>query len=68
MAAVDLWGIHEIADAYEVDRQTVYYWRRKPGFPAPLADLKMGPVWDAREILKWKRKNIRPRRRPVSDQ
>jgi len=60
-----LWGIHEIARAYEVSRQTVYYWTRKKGFPRPLAELQQGRVWDAREVIKWKQANIRPRKRPA---
>lgn len=52
-------GIHEIAEHFGVTRETVYYYRRRPGFPAPIADLAMGPVYSLEQVTEWKASNIR---------
>lgn len=36
-----------------VSRQRVTQLATHKDFPAPLADLAMGKVWDARDIEKW---------------
>lgn len=50
----ELWGIAEIAAAMGVRRETVYYHRRRSGFPEPIARLAMGPVWLADDIRAWR--------------
>lgn len=50
----DLVGIGEIAQFLEVSRPAVSTWaRRFPGFPSPVAQLSMGPVYLMSEVLEW---------------
>ena len=49
----DLMGAAEIARHLGVSRQRVQQLVRQPGFPAPVAVLDMGKVWDATEIRAW---------------
>jgi hypothetical protein len=44
-------GLAEIADLYEVSKTTVGNWTRRADWPRPIANLKMGPVWDAAEVV-----------------
>ncbi|MDO3335134.1 helix-turn-helix transcriptional regulator [Mycobacteroides abscessus] len=61
MSAVD------VAEELGVSRQRVHTLRTNPEFPAPLAELGGGAVWDARAIRafneRWDRKPGRPRGR-----
>lgn len=44
----------EIADRLGVKRMTVHQWRqRNVGFPDPLAQLAIGPVWDWADVEAW---------------
>jgi chromosome partitioning protein len=53
-----LLGLAEVAELLQVSRQTVVNWRsRRTGFPAPVADLRSGPIWNEGEILDWARDN-----------
>lgn len=62
----ELMSAAEIADALGVSRQRVHQLRETATFPAPLADLRGGAVWDANAIRKfneeWERKPGRPRK------
>ncbi|GAB4621016.1 hypothetical protein MOKP38_45590 [Mycobacterium avium subsp. hominissuis] len=55
----------EIADELGVRRQRVHQLRHLAAFPAPLAELRGGAVWDAAAVRKfadnWTRKPGRPR-------
>ena len=55
----------EIADLLGVRRQRVHQLRSTRGFPAPLAELRGGAVWDARAIRRfldtWERRPGRPK-------
>jgi hypothetical protein len=55
----------EIADELGVRRQRVHQLRHTANFPAPLAELRGGAVWDAAAVRKfaegWTRKPGRPR-------
>lgn len=69
----DLAGLSEIADRAGVTRQRISELSREPGFPAPLTRLKMGPVWNEPEVLRWldtrRRQHAgtsRTRRRPTA--
>ena len=57
MAKLELWGQAEIIRELNTSSAGLAYWRRKRGFPEPLAVLKMGAVWDARKVRKWAEKN-----------
>jgi hypothetical protein len=61
----ELMSAAEIADELCVSRQRVHQLREAPSFPAPLADLRGGAVWDAAAVRKfnqeWTRKPGRPR-------
>lgn len=47
-------GIAEIAEIAKVSRQTVINWRnRYSDFPVPLQELKSGPVWNLKLIMKF---------------
>jgi chromosome partitioning protein len=47
-------GLAEVAELLQTSRQTVANWRSRRGnFPAPVADLKSGPIWRRAEILEW---------------
>jgi hypothetical protein len=61
----ELMSAAEIAEELGVSRQRVHQLRELTAFPAPLADLRGGAVWDAAAIRKfaqeWERKPGRPR-------
>lgn len=61
----ELMSAAEIAEELGVSRQRVHQLRDTAAFPAPLADLRGGAVWDAAAIRKfnqeWERKPGRPR-------
>jgi chromosome partitioning protein len=51
---LDLLGLSEVADLLGVSRQTAANWRsRRDDFPAPLADLRSGPIWARSSIVAW---------------
>lgn len=49
----ELAGATEIADALGVTRQRVQQLASEPGFPAPVAVLKMGKVWALDDVRAW---------------
>jgi hypothetical protein len=63
----ELLGVSEIAELLGVSRQRVSELRRRPGFPAPLAELAAGPVWKRtqleRFVARWPRRPGRPKAR-----
>jgi len=62
----ELWGVAEIAANLGLARETVYYHWRRPGFPKPVARLKMGPVWLADEVRAWRGKDTGPKTDRIS--
>lgn len=47
-------GLTEIAMRAGVQKPVVAMWRtRHPDFPAPLAELQTGPVWDWADVKAW---------------
>ncbi len=49
-----LGGLSDVADLYDdVSTQLVDRWSQTETFPAPVAELKQGRVWDVREIEGW---------------
>jgi predicted DNA-binding transcriptional regulator AlpA len=61
----ELMSAAEISQALGVSRQRVHKLRSMREFPAPLAELRSGAVWDAAAVRKfaagWERKPGRPR-------
>jgi hypothetical protein len=61
----ELMSAAEIGQELGVSRQRVHKLRSMPEFPAPLAELRGGAVWDAAAVRKfavrWERKPGRPR-------
>ncbi|HEX7287107.1 MAG TPA: ParA family protein [Candidatus Angelobacter sp.] len=54
MAPPKLLGTSELADLLGITRQAVSNMRtRNAEFPAPVAELKAGPVWNEEDIVKW---------------
>jgi len=49
----DLMGTSEVAALLGISRQRVLVIARQPGFPKPLAVLKMGNVWRGTDIRNW---------------
>ncbi len=62
---IELAGVSEIAELLGVSRQRIRELRTQEGFPAPLAELKSGPVWSLASLdlfrRSWSRKPGRPR-------
>jgi hypothetical protein len=58
-------GVSEVAALLGVSRQRVAQLRSKRGFPAPVAELRSGPVWNASSfglfLEEWERRPGRPR-------
>ena len=59
-------GVTEVAALLGVSRQRVAELRTKPGFPAPIAEISAGPIWEVsslnRFLAEWERKPGRPRK------
>lgn len=59
-------GVSELAELLGVTRQRVAELRHRPDFPAPVTQLKAGPVWRiddlSRFVDEWDRKPGRPRK------
>lgn len=62
----ELVGIAETAEILEVSKQRVSSLRSRPDFPAPVAELRAGPVWRKGDLSRfastWTRKPGRPRK------
>lgn len=56
----ELWGPGEIQKRYRIGRSTFAGWRSNPTFPEPVAELSIGPVWEARQVREWAKS--RPKR------
>ena len=50
---VDLVGAAEIAEMLDVTRQRVDQLARTDGFPAPVAELTAGRIWERADIFAW---------------
>jgi prophage regulatory protein len=49
----ELAGPAELAQIFGVSRTRVQQITAKPDFPAPVAELVMGNVWDMAEVRRW---------------
>jgi hypothetical protein len=64
VGADDLVSLSEVAARSGRSANTIQTWRRRyPDFPAPVAKLASGPVWDWNDVARW----IRTRRRPKAE-
>jgi len=54
-----LLGIHEVADMFGVQRDTVDKWRSRDLMPDPDEVLHAGPVWWETTLIQWARKTGR---------
>ncbi len=59
---VELMGTSEVAALLGISRQRVLVIAQQPGFPQPLAVLKMGNVWRGRDIQAWAARRQSPQR------
>lgn len=48
---MNLIGLAELAELYKVSKNTANTWARRHDWPSPVANLKMGPVWDKDVVL-----------------
>jgi hypothetical protein len=55
-----LGGVHEVAEVLAISKAALADRRQQDAFPAPLAELRCGPIWDLREIRAYKRRYRRP--------
>ncbi len=44
---------HELAEMLGVSRQRVHQLATEPSFPAPIAHLKCGRIWDLLQVAQW---------------
>lgn len=56
---LELMGIAEIRALLNVSRQRADQLTRRPDFPAPMAELGMGKVWDGAAVREWATKDGR---------
>jgi hypothetical protein len=49
----ELWGVTEIAQAFDVKPQRVDYWTQTKHFPKPAYQLASGRIWRARQVQAW---------------
>lgn len=61
--ASEPWGVAEIARGLEVAKSTAGAWTRRSDFPAPVANLASGRVWDADDVREWHRRRVAERRK-----
>lgn len=54
-----LMGAVEIADMLGVSRQRVHQLAAAPTFPAPIAELAAGKVWERAAVEEWARRTGR---------
>ena len=55
MAKLDLVGLAEVAEMLGTSRRQAIRWTQRKDFPEPLVRLAATPVWEAREVRRWKR-------------
>lgn len=52
-SGMELGGPLEIGERFGVSRVTVWNWSQRDDFPAPVARLARGAVYDMREVQAW---------------
>lgn len=66
---MEVGGVSEVAGALKISRQRLAKLRERDDFPAPLAELAQGPIWDLGGIEAWNGSGLRSSAagRPRSD-
>ena len=59
LVAPELMGVAEIAELLGVSRQRVHQLSKAPEFPAPIAELSAGAIWEREAVETWARKTGR---------
>ena len=49
----ELVGVHEIADLLGLSKQRVHQLAWEDSFPEPVAELRMGRVWNLGAVRRW---------------
>jgi predicted DNA-binding transcriptional regulator AlpA len=62
MEKPDLVGLAEVAEMLRTSRRQAIRWTQREDFPEPILRLRATPVWEAREVRRWKRERKRERR------
>jgi len=52
---LDLVGLAEVAEMLDTSRRQALRWTQRPDFPEPVIRLRATPVWESREVRRWKR-------------
>lgn len=55
LVAPELMGVAEIAELLGVSRQRVHQLSKASGFPAPIAELSAGAIWEREAVERWAR-------------
>jgi predicted DNA-binding transcriptional regulator AlpA len=62
-------GVAEICVMLDLSRQRVDMLTRRDDFPAPVADLRTGRVWETDDVKAWAARQVPPRKVfPVSEE
>jgi predicted DNA-binding transcriptional regulator AlpA len=67
-AKLRLVGLTEVAQLLAVSKRTASRYTARSDFPAPAAELAMGPIWLAEDVEAWVRTTEIPRGRPSTSQ
>jgi hypothetical protein len=59
----DLVGLAEVAEMLRTSRRQAIRWTQREDFPEPLVKLAATPVWEGREVRRWKREREPNKRR-----
>jgi predicted DNA-binding transcriptional regulator AlpA len=55
MVKLDLVGLAEVAEMLGTSRRQAIRWTQREDFPEPVLRLRATPVWEGREVRRWKR-------------
>ena len=46
-------GLAELTEMVNRPKTTVHAWTKRASFPAPVAELRSGPVWSCKQVNDW---------------
>jgi serine/threonine protein kinase len=65
---IRLGGVAEVVAELGLSRQRLSRLRERPDFPAPIGEIRAGPVWDMEAVRRWNQSGLRrPPGRPERD-